>query len=299
VFKPAGIDANGTGNALTLLRWMCAALQINYENLFAGVQLLFKLFWGDPCKPKLAHNSKPPDQLRGGVDTEPSERKNCHKRSRSGSVSSRPVQFVAEDIAKSGVGGGIEGRAKRIKAQETESAAAGCPGQGRQYRVQSRDELGHHEKSRPMPDKVLSRPALGGVRIWREAMNEVQNPIAPPPTRLEPRPVGYYTGTDSQTESGDEAQTPGGCQSPGRNQKHRSRYRQTQLVHEYRNEQDGVSVLGDRLDDSIHIKITPWAGRPTHVSPAEEHETPHAISRGSQYGSLKHQRSLFPLVVPS
>lgn len=80
-------------------------------------------------------------------------------------------------------------------------------------------------------------------------------PIAPQPACLVPRPVGYYRGTDSQTQGGDEAQTPGGYQGPGRKQKHRSRYRQTYLVREYRKEQHRVSVLNDKLDDIIHIKI--------------------------------------------
>src|SRR6516164_434142 len=107
-----------------------------------------------------------------------------------------------------------------------------------------------------MPGKVLSRPAFGGVRVWREAMNEVQDPVAPPATRLVPDPIRQHTGSDGETERGDQAQLPGGCERPGRNQKQRRRYRQTYLACEYRSEQDRVAMLQEKLDDSIHTETS-------------------------------------------
>jgi hypothetical protein len=65
------------------------------------------------------------------------------------------------------------------------------------------------------------------VRISREAVNEVQDFVTPPPTRLIPHLVSQNTGYDRQTELGDEAQLPGNCERPDRKQKQRSRYRQT------------------------------------------------------------------------
>jgi hypothetical protein len=111
----------------------------------------------------------------------------------------------------------------------------------------------------PMPGKLLSRPALGGVRVWREATNEVHDPVAPPAAGLVPQPVGQQTGSDSLAERGDEAQFPGGCERPGRKQKQGSRYWQTYLVREYRSKQDGVAMLQEKLDDSFHSEITTWA----------------------------------------
>src|SRR5271157_5867275 len=133
---------------------------------------------------------------------------------------------MAEDIAESGVDARIETAANCIKGQETEAAGAGGPGQGRRYRIQSRDELRDDENRRPITGKSLFRPAIVGVRISREAENEVQHLVAAPPTRLVPRPVTQDRSNDRQTEHGEEAQLPGCGESPGREQKQRSRYRQ-------------------------------------------------------------------------
>jgi hypothetical protein len=147
---------------------------------------------------------------------------------------------MAEDVAESGIGGRIEAGAKCIKGQETEPAGAGCTGKGRHYRVQPWDEFGQHDKRKPIPGKGCFRPAIVGVRVSvsREAMNEVQDLVTLPPTRLVPHPVSQHTGSDSQSERRNEAQLPGGGERSGRKQKQRSRYRQTYLVREYRSEQD-------------------------------------------------------------
>ena len=112
------------------------------------------------------------------------------------------------------------------------------PGQGRGHRVQSGDELGHDKNRSSIPGEGFFRSAIMGGRVSREAVNKVQDLVSPPPARLVPHPVGQHTGNDGQTERGDEAQLPGGCERPGSNQKQRSRYRQTYLVREHRSEQD-------------------------------------------------------------
>jgi hypothetical protein len=63
-------------------------------------------------------------------------------------------------------------------------------------------------------------------------MDEVQDFVTSPPTRLVPHPVSQYTGNHSQTECRDEAQLPGGCECPGRKQKQRGRHWQTNLARE-------------------------------------------------------------------
>jgi hypothetical protein len=77
-----------------------------------------------------------------------------------------------------------------------------------------------------------------GVRVSREVVNEVQDPVTQSPTRFVPHPVSQHTGSDSQSERRNEAQLSGGCERPGRNQKQRRRYRQPYLVREYGREQD-------------------------------------------------------------
>jgi hypothetical protein len=139
---------------------------------------------------------------------------------------------MAEEVAKSGIGARIEAGANCIRGQKTEPAGAGCPGKGRHYRVQPWDELGQHDKRKPIPGKGLFRPAIVGVRVSREAVNEVQDLVTPPSTRLVPHPVSQNTGSDSQSECRNEAQLPGGGERPGRKQKQRSRYRQPYLVRE-------------------------------------------------------------------
>jgi len=92
-----------------------------------------------------------------------------------------------------------------------------------------------------------------GVRgSRREAMNEVYDPVAPVPARLVPHPIGHRTGSDSQTDCGDEAQLSVGCEGPGCKQKSRRRHRQTYLTREYRSEQDGIPMSDDEMDESIH-----------------------------------------------
>src|SRR5271157_2595503 len=130
---------------------------------------------------------------------------------------------MAEDIAKSGIRAGIEAGTNCIEGEETESAGAGYPGQRWRYRVQSWDELGQHEKRNPIPGEDLFRPAIVGIRVSREAVNKMQDLVTSLPTRLVPQPVSQNTGSDSQTERGDHAQLPGGCERPGRKQKQRSR----------------------------------------------------------------------------
>src|SRR5271157_1098677 len=139
---------------------------------------------------------------------------------------------MAEDIAESGVDARIETAANCIKRQETEAAGAGGPSQGRRHRIQSRDELRDDENRRPITGKSLFSPAIMGVRIACEAVNEVQHLVAVPATRLVPWPVTQDRGNDRQTEHGEEAQLPGGGERPGGEQKQRSRYRQAQLVRE-------------------------------------------------------------------
>jgi len=176
--------------------------------------------------------------LAGGINKYSNDRKGYYNRSRSASIGGRAVQVMAEDMAESRINARIETGANGFKRQETESAGAGCAGQGRRYRVQSGDELGHNENRSSIPGKGLFRSTIMGVRVSREAVNEVQNLVSPAPTRLIPHPVGQHTGSDGQTERGDEAQLPGGCERPGSKQKQRSRYRQTYLVREHRSEQD-------------------------------------------------------------
>jgi len=89
---------------------------------------------------------------------------------------------MAEDIAESGVDARIETAANCIKRQETEAAGARCPGQGRRYRIQSRDELRDDENRRPITGKSLFSPAIMGFRISCEAVNEVQDLVAVPAT---------------------------------------------------------------------------------------------------------------------
>jgi len=166
-------------------------------------------------KSRLAHEATPANQLAGGINTKSSECKACQNFSRSANVGGRAVQVMAEDIAESGINARIETGANGFKRQETESAGAGCPGQGRRDRVQSGDELVQNENRSPIPGKGLFRSTIMGGRVSREAVNEVQDLVTPAPTRLVPHPVGQHTGSDGQTEHGDEVQLPGGCQCPG------------------------------------------------------------------------------------
>jgi len=115
----------------------------------------------------------PLNQLAGGVERKYSKHKTRQNCTRSASVRSRAFQVMAEGIAESGVGAGIETGAYCIRGQETEPAGAGCTGKGRHYRVQPWDELGQHDKRKPIPGKGLFRPAIVGVRVLREAVNEV------------------------------------------------------------------------------------------------------------------------------
>jgi hypothetical protein len=71
-----------------------------------------------------------------------------------------------------------------------------------------------------------------GVRVSREAVKEVQDPVTQSPTRLVPRPVSQHTGKDSQQERGHEVQAPVPCERASREQKQRSGYRKTYLVRE-------------------------------------------------------------------
>ena len=68
----------------------------------------------------------------------------------------------------------------------------GCPGKGRHYRVQPWDELGQNDKQKPIPGKGLFRPAIVGVRVSREAVNEVQDLVtrgADPPRTTPSQPA--------------------------------------------------------------------------------------------------------------
>ena len=159
------------------------------------------------------------NEFAGDVERKSSERQSCQKGSRSASVGSRAVQVMAEGIAEPDIGTGIETGANCIKGQETESAGPGGPGQRRRYRVQPRDELGQDKKRRPIPGKNLFRSTIVGVRISRKSVNEVQDPITPPPTRLIPDRVSQNTGYDAETNRGEETQLLGGCERAGCEQK--------------------------------------------------------------------------------
>src|SRR5208283_5872671 len=123
-------------------------------------------------------------------------------------------------------GARIETGTNGFKRQEMEPAGAGCPGNRRRYRVQSGDELVQNENRSAIPGKGLFRSTIMGARVSCEAVNEVQDLVTPAPTRLVPHPVGQHTGSNSQTERGDEVQLSGCGESPGGEQKQRSRHRQ-------------------------------------------------------------------------
>jgi hypothetical protein len=119
---------------------------------------------------------------------------------------------MAEGIAESSISARIEGCARCFKGQEAEPAGAGCPGHGRHYGIQSRDELAKHEQRRPISSEGLFRSAIMGVRVSRgEAVDEVQDLVTPPPPRLIPHPVSQHTGNNSQEKRMREAQVPVPC----------------------------------------------------------------------------------------
>ena len=103
-----------------------------------------------------------------------------------------------------------------------------------------------------MEGKHLSHSAIGSLRIWRETVNEVQDPVAPCPPCLIPQPVSQDTSSHSQTERGEEAQLPGRCKGSSRNQKPRRRYGQTYLTREDGGKQYGVALPYDELEDRVH-----------------------------------------------
>ena len=62
-------------------------------------------------------------------------------------------------------------------------------------------------------------------------MHEVQHLVTAPTTRLVPNPVSQYTGHDGrETDHGEDAQLPRRRERPGRQQKQRSRYGESNLV---------------------------------------------------------------------
>jgi hypothetical protein len=65
--KPVRIDAHRTGNTLVASQTIPAAVQIKNHDLFARVQLLFKLFWRDPRHSKFAHKAMPSNKLAADV----------------------------------------------------------------------------------------------------------------------------------------------------------------------------------------------------------------------------------------
>jgi hypothetical protein len=103
-----------------------------------------------------------------------------------------------------------------------------------------------------MVNKHVSRSAVGGLRIWREKVNEVQDPVAPRPTRLIPQPVRQNTGSGRQTQRGDEAHLPGSCERPGRKLKTRRRHGQAYLTRKDGSKQYGVAMPYNELNHSIH-----------------------------------------------
>src|SRR5215469_5796210 len=111
---------------------------------------------------------------------------------------------MAKDKAKPGIYAGIQSCARSLKCQKPEPAGAGCPGEGRRYRIQSRDELVEDENRRSIPGKGPSSPAIGGIGVWREAVNQVQHPVTTHPAGLVPDPVSENAGSDSQAERRDE-----------------------------------------------------------------------------------------------
>src|SRR3974390_362024 len=103
-----------------------------------------------------------------------------------------------------------------------------------------------------MVGKHLSRSAVGGLRIWCEIVNELQDFLAPGPTRLVPEPVGQDAGGDHETQRRKQAQLPGSCKRPCSKQKSRRRYRQTNLASENGCEQHRVAMPYNELNDCIH-----------------------------------------------
>src|ERR1700734_1018484 len=65
--KPVRIDAHRTGNTLVASRTIPVAVEINNDDLFARVQLLLKLFWGDSRHSKFAQKAAPSNQFEADV----------------------------------------------------------------------------------------------------------------------------------------------------------------------------------------------------------------------------------------
>jgi len=107
-----------------------------------------------------------------------------------------------------------------------------------------------------MAGKGRFRSAIVGVRVSREAVDEVQDLITPPPPCLVPHPVRQNTANHSQGESRDKAQLPGGYQRSDRKQNERPRERHTNLVRKHRSEEDRVAMLHKKLGDRIHNEIS-------------------------------------------
>ena len=111
-----------------------------------GVSTFNRINWCDSHNSRFAENAMPLNQLVGDVNADSNECKTQQKRSRSRHVGSGAVQVMAEDIAESAIDACIESGANRIKGEETDSAGARRPCQGRRYRVQTWNELGHQQE---------------------------------------------------------------------------------------------------------------------------------------------------------
>src|SRR5579864_1753752 len=103
-----------------------------------------------------------------------------------------------------------------------------------------------------MSDEDISRPAGSSVRVEREAINEVQDPVTPPSTSFVPHHVGQQTGNDGEPESDGQRHPSGACKRASSNENQNRRYWQPHLARENGCEQNRVPVRRKKLDDGIH-----------------------------------------------
>jgi len=66
--------------------------------------------------------------------------------------------------------------------------------------------------------------------------------------------VSQHPGWNRQAERHDQAQPARACECSRREEKQKCRYRQTYLPCEYRSEKDGIAMLHQKLDDSVHTE---------------------------------------------
>ena len=127
------------------------------------------------------------------------------------------VQVMAEYIAESAVDARIETRSGCIKCEKTESTGAGGSGQRRCNRIQPWHKLGYNKKPMPIPRKARFRPAIVGLGVSRESVNEMENFVTALPTCLIPDPVRENATSNSQNQRRNEAQLPRSYERSDRN----------------------------------------------------------------------------------